>query len=464
MGEEGANGHLPEMERLVGGLSEAVRGRGSCYGLCGPAGVGKAYLMRRLERTAKGLDFLVLRGRAEAGEGPEGLFSALLPPGIKPIQDHQLPSLLIDRFAEISSKGPTLFVLEDLHLADQSSISMLILMARSIADLPTMLLFSYDSEMMGTSYGDIHPLLDGVRILAREGNYEEVRLQNMDRVLLVRVVENELGGPMDVPLADLIWERSDGNPMVAIEAARLLVQARCLEKRDGRWTAVGKVHTELPDDYHAMIRSRLAMLVPEDREMLTVAALTGRSFDPRVVTAVLRKDFLETLERLDMVARDRGFLEEDGERYRFTTGAVRSVLIEDLPPSVQMDVHNRIAKTVESRMMKDSPFDDLSEHYYLAEKMEKCVCFSLLAGQRALSSGDHRSALDHFQKVLDATNGDGFEEERLFSLEGMADAEMMTDRALSACSRYDEVLRRSKHPAVLERVRAKRSRALSGLK
>lgn len=454
---EGSSGHWAEMERLIEGMSEAARRRGRCYGVSGPIGVGKTFLMRKVEKAADSLGFRVLRGQAEAGAGPRAVFSALLPSPVSLLSEQQVPSLVVERIVETSARSPVLVALEDLHMADPTTVSVLILLARNVVDLPAMLVFSYDSDVIGASCGDVHPLLQGMRILAREGMFDDVRIQNMDRSTLIKVVEEELESSLDDSLADLIWERSEGNPMVAIEATRLLVQARQVERRDGRWTALRSVQLELPNEYHAMIRSRMDMLSPGDREMLTTAAVVGSTFDPWVIAKLHETDILEVLERLDRVAREQKLLEDDGEHYRFSARGVRSVLLEGLPLHEQMARHARIAKVLEGNMMGDAPFDDLSEHYYRAERMEKCVCFSLLAGNRALSGGDPQGARVHFQKVLDATDGGGFEEERLFSLEGIADVEMALGRPGLACSWYDEVLRRSPSEIVGTRVREKLS-------
>lgn len=243
--------------------------------------------------------------------------------------------------------------------------------------------------------------------------------------------------------------------MMALEAARLLVQTRQVELLGGHWRPLGPIRMELPDDHHALIRRRLDMLVPEDKALLVTAAVAGRKFDPRVIADLLRMDLLEVTERLDRMAHDHRLLDDDGEHYRFSSGAVRSVLMDDVPPAEQRAIHGNMARIIESEMMRDAPFDDLSEHYYMAESKDKCACFSLLAGQRALAEGRSQEAISHFQKVLDATEGGGCDEERSFSLERMADAEVALGKIAAARSRYEAVLRTSPAENIRERVKNK---------
>lgn len=448
-------GRWPELERLVGGLGRAAGGEGRCYGIWGSPGTRKTYLLRRLERAAEGLGFEVLRGRGGPGAAPEEVFSPLLLPNTRVSRD-QLPLALLDRLSAASSRA-VLITLNDFHLAHPASVPMLVFLSRNIARHPVMIVITYDDGIMGSRDGGAHPLVDGLRILAREGAFEELRLNNLSRPALEKVLDEEFMGPLDGTLANLIWDRSEGNLMVAIEEVRLLIQSHQVERREGSWRAVRALELELPDDYTAFVRSRIDLLDPEDRETLTVAAVIGRTFDPRIIAIVQSRDLLEVLERLDRIVHDHRLLEESGERYRFSTGAVRSVLLDELPPSTVKGIHGRIGTVLEGGVLMDTSFDDLSEHYYRAERAEKCVCFSLLAGQRALTERNYQRARDHFQKVLDAAGEGGHREERLLSIEGIADAEMAMGRGGQARYWYNLLLQEPLSPIVRERVLRKLS-------
>ena len=213
-------------------------------------------------------------------------------------------------------------------------------------------------------------------------------------------------------MAHFLWERSEGNPMIPIEAARLLVQSRQVERSQGRWRALGALELGSSDDHSTLAKRWLDLLVPQDREMLTIAAIIGRSFDPRVLANVEGRNLLDELEQLDRVAHDHRILEEDGERYRFSVGAVWRALLEDLPLSQTIEIHDQISKVLEQSMMREPPVEELSRHHDEAGRKEKSVCFSLLAGQKAMHEERPREVKDHFQKVLDATEKGGYDEER----------------------------------------------------
>ena len=88
-----------------------------------------------------------------------------------------------------------LLTLEDMHWADGATISLLILLARSVPELPAIIMLTIDNEWLDSHYGEVNPLVDGLRILGREGSYDELKVDPLDRPRLVKVVEDELEPP-----------------------------------------------------------------------------------------------------------------------------------------------------------------------------------------------------------------------------------------------------------------------------
>jgi hypothetical protein len=91
-------------------------------------------------------------------------------------------------------------------------------------------------------------------------------------------------------------------------------------------------------------------------------------------------------------------------------------------------------------MMKETPIEELSKHYYEAGRKEKYVCFSQVAGEKSIDENKPLEAKRHFQKVLDATEKGGYEEDRRYDIEGIADADVILGDLISAWERYDLLL------------------------
>lgn len=99
-----------------------------------------------VEGTVENLGFEVLRGSGDPGSRPWEVFSVLLPSLDGPVADPSLSLLLRERLIEYASKRPYLLTLEVMHWADGAMISLLILLARSVPELPGMIVHTFDNE------------------------------------------------------------------------------------------------------------------------------------------------------------------------------------------------------------------------------------------------------------------------------------------------------------------------------
>lgn len=126
---------------------------------------------------------------------------------------------------------------------------------------------------------------------------------------------------------------------------------------------------------------------------------------------------LEVLEHVDRIRSEHGLIDEAGDRNKFSQGAARAVLLDRSSNARKREIYRQIGLVLEGKVEVEE-FREVSDHFYLAEVREKCVCFSLRVGHRALMNGSWQEAESHFQKVMDATDGVGFLEERPSSRRG----------------------------------------------
>ena len=107
-------------------------------------------------------------------------------------------------------------------MVDPASVPVLIFLSRNIARVPVMIVMAYDCDALENAPGGAHPLAYGLRILVREGTFEELRLGSLGRLALEKVLEEEFMDPLESSLAGLIWARSEGNPMRSARASSTL--------------------------------------------------------------------------------------------------------------------------------------------------------------------------------------------------------------------------------------------------
>jgi hypothetical protein len=109
---------------------------------------------------------------------------------------------------ELSARAPTVFVLEDLHWADEATLDVLRLLARRVETVPALVVACYRDDELGRG----HPL----RIMLGE----QARSWTVGRMKLVRLSPEavaQLAEPYGVD-ADELYRKTAGNPFFVIEA------------------------------------------------------------------------------------------------------------------------------------------------------------------------------------------------------------------------------------------------------
>src|SRR6478672_2360213 len=190
----GAGGGLlergAELARLSGYVEAiAEGGAGRVVLLGGEAGVGKTVLVEALLAAHAGLT--VVRGECEPLFAPPplgplldaagevgGTLKALVEDGAMP---HEIAAALLSTLRS----GATIFVLEDLHWADEATLDVFRLIARRIETVPCLLVATYRDEALGGA--------DRLRIvlgeLATARSVDRMRLAGLSEAAVVELCE-----------------------------------------------------------------------------------------------------------------------------------------------------------------------------------------------------------------------------------------------------------------------------------
>ena len=123
----------------------------------------------------------------------------------------------------------------------------------------------------------------------------------------------------------------------------------------------------------------------------------------------------------------------EDECYRFDHARSREVLYEEIPVPLKRGYHSRVAEKLEASSSGNLPYSDLAYHYACAGNKEKCLKYSLKAGQNELENFSNQQAIQHFTYVLQNIGADNTEEKRI-ALDGLGDAYL-------ASSMYDDAIK-----------------------
>lgn len=383
-----------ELELLDAALRRAVAGETASVLVAGEAGIGKSRLLREFrERTGDAalvltgwcLDFgstpapyaplpSILRGAlavlgADAAEsaGPARTALRLLLPelGEGPVDRAAGPEGLREAIANVleaaASRHPLVIVVEDLHWADDATLSTLSFLLRTLAGSCILFLLTcrVDEVRRGGATRTFLVEAERARLL------ERVTLDRLDAVQ-VRAMLEALKGPADDASFARLLERSEGVPFFIEELACCAAGPLPESLRDVllvRFDALG-------DDARRVVRTVSASDAPVDHELLSVVA-------------GLADDRLDAAIREAVGAAVLSVRADDG--YGFRHALLREAVHDDLLPGERARLHRAYAHALEERGERCNEAA-LAFHWHQAHDARRALVAAIAAMDRAKSS------------------------------------------------------------------------------
>ena len=249
---------------------------------------------------------------------------------------------LLHRAAE---ERPLVVVLEDLHLAGDDTLELLAFLVRNLGDARLLLVGVLDHEQVEEG-SRLHKLL--AEIEGRD-NVDAVSVEHLSReecdVLVREVVVHQ---PTVHALGDLLYRRSEGNPLLILEVIAQLKATGALAPEDGGFVLTREVGLfEVPSKVTQLIHFKLANLDEEQRETLETAAILGHEFQASVLAKMLEERRIKLLKRLALLERKYRVLRSSGkDSFRFATRQIAEVLYQGISPDLRTEYHSLAADTL----------------------------------------------------------------------------------------------------------------------
>jgi tetratricopeptide (TPR) repeat protein len=222
------------------------------------------------------------------------------------------------------------------------------------------------------------------------------------------------------PAIRVIVDRADGIPLYAVETVRMLLAEGRLALEDGAYRPVGDLTSlAVPETLTNLIASRLDGLAPEDRLLVSDAAVLGQSFTLAGLSAVsgIPESQLEPRLRA-FVRRELLTLQADPRspergQYAFVQALIREVAYNTLARANRKARHLAAARFFES-LGSDELAGGLAGHYLAAHEnaaegperdalaAQARIALSA-AADRAIQLGSHEQALRFLELALSIT-------------------------------------------------------------
>ena len=337
---------------------------------------------------------------------------------------------------DVSASVPLFVALDDFHWADGQSVALLKHVARTVERSALLLAVTYrDSDLVKD-----HPLTGALADLRRLEGVERIALQGLGPDEVAQMLAAAAGHELDehgLALASEIATETGGNPFFAGEVLRSLVESGRLlyDESTGRWSIDRTTALGLPESVRDVIGRRVERLGEETREMLTLGAVIGRSFELGLLARLVEMDETRLLDHLE-AAVAASLLDESPEqvgRFRFVHQLINQTLCAALGATRRARLHHRVALALEELYGSDpgEHVGELALHWRLATvavDKPKAATYAALAGQQALDSLAPSEAAKLFADAVELL-GTAEDAERCRALIGLGEAQRLIGEA-----------------------------------
>ena len=268
----------------------------------------------------------------------------------------RLSEAWVDFVDELVADRPAVFLIEDLHWAEEPLLDLLDRIFRDVRG-PLLLLVTARPELL-----DRQPTWGGGR-----RNTATLWLDPLSSAEAGRMLEELLATQLPAPLSEMVIKRAEGNPFFVEELVAALIDQGVLERANGGWVE-RQLQSDLtiPDSVQAVLAARIDLLGPAEKAALQAAAVIGRSFWAGPVSELLEgvKPDFGILEDRDFIRRRPGSALAGEREFFFKHALTREVAYSSLPKAERGRLHAAVAGWLE-RFVEDrdelAPF--LAHHY-----------------------------------------------------------------------------------------------------
>ena len=405
--------------------------------------------------------------------GPNGLLIVDLVPELKHIIGDQPPvpelplqesqgrfQVVFRRFIGVFARPehPLALFFDDLQWLDAATLDLLEdLLTRT--DMQSLLLIGAyrDNEV-----DSVHPLMRKLDALRQAGaTLHDIVLEPLAREDLAQLLSESLHCAADyaAPLAQLIHEKTAGNPFFAIQFISTLSEERLLTFDHGkvRWSwDVNRIHAKrYTDNVVDLMVAKLNRLPIETQDALQRLACMGNSAEFALLQMVYPDS--ERMHGQLWEAVRAGLIFRSEDSYRFLHDRVQETAYFSISAELRAEVHLRIGRLLAAQTPPDKLEDTIFEivnHLNLGshlvtstEERERFAELNFIAGKRAKASTAYASSLKYLaagrlllsEECWDHNYG------LIFSIELLlAECELLTADTVAAESRLSMLAHRAR--------------------
>ncbi|MEZ4863781.1 MAG: tetratricopeptide repeat protein [Caldilineaceae bacterium] len=418
-------GRADELHQLMAGLEEVRTGQATAYLVVGESGVGKSRLINEVRVHALVQGFLVLRGQANGAGGsayqlwqnvlrwlpllttPSALEAAVLKPVVHdlesllgvpiddapPLEPKAAQDRLITTVTELLRRSarqqPLLLLLEDVHWADDNSLTLLQWLNRLLQEQNTLFPLCIVATYRRGEAPQLLQQLPGIKQLLLQRFHTE-----QTQALSIAMLGQSGGQPH---LVNFLQQETEGNTFFLVEVLRTLAEEAGQLSRIGAMTLPKAI---LPGGVEAVVQRRLQRIPAHHQPLLQLAAVAGRQVDLKVLTLAMPQ--ANWNQWVDLCA-NAAILEWQDEHWHFSHDKLREALLRALPPDARQQLHSQVGRALERCYAAQlAPhYATLAYHFGQARDHVRERDYLTQAATAEKAAYANSAAIEHYTRLLE---------------------------------------------------------------
>lgn len=295
-----------------------------------------------------------------------------------------------------SARRPVLLIIEDVHWLDHATINLLQRLYEACRSNRVLIITSWRPEFRDK--------------LTPVTNEHVIALSSLERTDASALLDaTDVSTFHNRHLAELLLDRSEGNPLFLEELARATIDDPSLFRE---WTAAGTFIDEravnrLPSTIRIILASRIDTLPAGAKALLQKASVLGADGPMQLLSHVLGLG-IEAFEKDFKILQDRGFLyteqRSEAEHFVFKHALTQDVAYSGLLIELRQRTHRAVVDSIERlyHHRNAAHSESLANHSVRGAMWQQAVKYLRRAGETALDRLAFREAASFFGRALQA--------------------------------------------------------------
>ena len=294
---------------------------------------------------------------------------------------------------ELAERAPVLFILEDLHWGDPTTLELLNLLIEQTPMASLCLVLTCRPEFQPA--------------WSHRSYLTEMTLNRISGSQMASIATQVAGGKsLPDEVISQLAERTDGVPLFVEEMTKSVLESGLLKESDGRYELTGSITSlSIPTTLQDSLMARLDRLTTA-KAVAQYASVIGRRFSFELLQAV--SGFSETRLQNELarlveaeLLYQRGIIPQ--ATYTFKHALIQDVAYESQLRRTRQEYHQHIAQVLEERYPETAETQPelLAHHYTEAGLSEEAIAYCQQAGQRCSQQSANEEAVAYLTQGLE---------------------------------------------------------------